>query len=288
MIITIVLIILFFCLIILLFTYTDYLAHYNTNLKFSELNKKLDYDNKKTCILISGQIRDNYYNILLLQKLFLIDPLNADVFCVFNDDIDEKDKKKIENLLNPKYIIWLKNGKNDFNNNYTPNLNYMFQKIYLCNNLKKQYESENNFIYDFAIRIRPDIYIKSKVPTKIFNNIDNNTFYSPCLFKLDYSTNVLKFGVTDQIWMSNSTVMNSACDIFLKMLNKQESSENLCQSPEIFLKKYLLKNNIKIEYFYNFRFIIDKLNNEDESIISTIYYLSKKPLYIGNCFLNSD
>jgi len=279
-------IILLVCLILILFAYIDYLSLYNTNLKFSNINKKVKYDNKNSCILISGQVRQNYYESLLSQKINLIDPLNADVFCVFEDDIEIEDKNKIIELLNPKYIIWLnKNQHIKFNNNYSPNINYMFEKIYLCNNLKKKYEKENNFIYDFAVKTRPDLHIKSKIPSNIVNNTEN-TFYSPCNFKLDFATSILRLGVSDQIWMSNSKIMNIASDIFLDNINLKDKYENLCQVPEILLKKYLLKKNVKIKYFHNFYFILNSLDTNNASFLTSLLYVSKKPFNLHKCIKN--
>jgi hypothetical protein len=45
-----------------------------------------------------------------------------------------------------------------------------FYKVYKCNELKKQYEKENNFVYDVVIRMRPDIFFEKKVNLKIDKN----------------------------------------------------------------------------------------------------------------------
>ena len=46
----------------------------------------------------------------------------------------------------------------------------MFNKIYLANKLKKEYEIKNNFLYDYVIRIRPDLVVKEHLPSYIFKD----------------------------------------------------------------------------------------------------------------------
>lgn len=242
--------------------------NYNINLYSSDIINKNKYDkNKKTCILISGQIRGNFEDIYLTQKLFLINPLNADIFCVFDDNLDYNKKLYIKKLINPKNILWI-SDKNDLNNN----LYKMYNKIYICNKLKKEYEFKNKIKYDVCIRIRPDLFIKSFIPDYIINNTDHNTFYTPSLNIFDFYTNLLGLGVTDQIFICNSNTMNIISNIFFSINNIK------CNSSEISLKKYIKKNNINIHTFYNFKFIIynysyksmfnlvDRLNNKKKDI----------------------
>ena len=50
----------------------------------------------------------------------------------------------------------------------------MFYKIYHSNNIKILFEKENNFIYDYCIRIRPDLFFNQNI---LLDNIDNNFIY---------------------------------------------------------------------------------------------------------------
>ena len=245
----IIFIIIFIVILILISLYSY--RKYNINLTIYDIiNKNIYNKNKKTCILISGQIRGNFLEIYSSQKLFLIDPLNCDIFCVFNDNIDHNKKIYIEKLIKPKKILWIsENNKSNNNNTYL-----MFYKIYLCNKLKYDYEINNNIIYDNCIRIRPDLFIKSYIPDYIINNIDSNTFYTPYFHIFDYFTNVYSLGVADQIFICNSNIMNIVSNIYLSINNIDLT--NNCESPEINLKRYLKKKFINIKKIYNFYFVI--------------------------------
>lgn len=103
-------------IILLIFILYLILVYYNFLyiIKKDDLNKvnKFNYNkNKNTCLLISGQIRDNFDKVFKYQKKFIIDPLNADIFCVFSDDISPQKKKYVENIIHPKNILWVKNKK---------------------------------------------------------------------------------------------------------------------------------------------------------------------------------
>ncbi len=253
-----------------------YSLFYNTNINFVDLKQDLDYKHKKACILISGQIRKNYYKTLLTQKLFLIEPLNADVFCVFNDTIKDEDKNKIIKLLNPKSILWVSDKDTKYNNSIDINLFHMYFKINKCNSLKTNFENDNNINYDIAVRTRPDCYIKTYLPTNIVNNINNDTIYSPKINDIDVLSNVLNMGINDQFWLSDSKTMNTVSNIYFKLLNDSKITKT-CKTSEIILKRFLSENKIKIQTFSDFPFIIDKLSYDNNSLLSSIIYLFNKP-----------
>lgn len=60
----------------------------------------------------------------------------------------------------------------------------MYNKIYLANKFKKEYEKKYNFIYDYMIRIELDLIIKDFLPKEIFE--DNNKIFLPTTFKIFY------------------------------------------------------------------------------------------------------
>ena len=248
---------------------------YNTILTDKDIINKNNYDkNKKTCILMSGQIRGDFMKIYLSQKIFLIDPLNADIFCVFSYDIDDKEKKKIEKIIDPKKILWV-NENNKINNN----LFLMYHKIYLCNKLKKDYEKEKGIEYDICIRIRPDLFIKSYIPENIINNMDSNTFYTPLLSILDFSSRPNGIGVTDQIFVCNTKIMDNISNIYFELNNIKKN----CDSSEIKLKKYILNLGINIQRFYNYKFILYNYSNIDIlTFIKLANYKKKDTFYRFN------
>ena len=265
--------ILLFILSLILIIYL-YLVYFNLiyTIKNNDLNKiniNKYNKNKKICLLISGQIRDNFYKTFLYQKYFIIDPLNTDIFCVFSDDISLQKKRYIENIINPKSMLWIKDKKN--NNIYNKqNTKLLWEKIKLSNMLKIDYEKKNNFKYDVCIKIRPDLFVKNFIDQDLINNTENNVFYSPILYKYQFSVHT-----NDQIFICNSELINKICNI--------NPLKYKCDQPETILKIYLVQNNIKIKYFV-FQYIIEKYMNKSNNPFN-IYnlikftYLKKKFIY---------
>jgi hypothetical protein len=176
-------------------------------------------------------------------------------------------KKDIIDILKPKKIKWLIEEKT--NQFMIP----LYNKIYLCNQLKIDYEKENNMVYDLCIRIRPDLYIKNYIPDNIITNIEKDVIYSPYHDDLDFVTNISFMGLTDQLWFADSNTMNKICNLYLDL---PKYINDTCLTSEIILKTYIKNINIKINYFKNYYFIIEKINYEKISIFSLIYYFWKK------------
>jgi hypothetical protein len=280
---TIILFIVLFIILFIILFIVFILSRYNTNLKISDLNNKYKYNpEKRTCILLSGQIRDNYLEYFNNQKIFLIDPLKADIFCVFDDNMNNEEKIYITKLINPKKIIWTNKKKSDYNVLPT-NFYLQLHKLYLCNNLKSIYENNNNFKYDICIRVRPDLFLKSYIPDYIINNIYKNTFYTPFLNILDFYSNVFLLGVTDMFFISNSQVMDSISNIYLYINNK--NYKETCIATEIILKQYIVLKNINIKKFYNFYFVLDKISINKYPLLEIINYLYNKPsIFTKKCY----
>jgi len=239
---------------------------YNPNICLLNLKDHNYNSDIKTCVLISGQVRDNFYQCIMSQKIFIFDPLNVDIFAVFSDDIDDDKKEYVIKLLKPKEILWIKDTKIVNKNLSLPLSCYpMTRKILLCNNLKKKYEKKNNFIYDINIRSRIDLIIKNYIPENIINNIQDNTIYYPSLNCFDIYTNSI-FGITDQFLIGNSYSMNIFSNIYNNIINLDYSDTSLI---EIFLKNYLINNNVKIIRIDNYKFHIVRnfINNYTKEFI---------------------
>jgi hypothetical protein len=257
-------------IILLIFILYLILVYYNFLyiIKKDDLNKvnKFNYNkNKNTCLLISGQIRDNFDKVFKYQKKFIIDPLNADIFCVFSDDISPQKKKYVENIIHPKNILWVKNKKNVLN------LYLLYEKIYLCNKLKINYENNNYFKYDICIRIRPDLYVKQFIDQNIINHIEKNVYYSP---------RVIPFiNANDQFFICDTEVMNK--------ISNFDKSNMKCKISELYLSKKLINNKIKTKSI-NYLCIIDKYINKSNNpfniynIINFCYIKNIKERYIYN------
>ena len=216
------------------------------NIKLYEVDGRIYFENlykpnynllnKRVAICISGQIRTGYDKTLLLQKIFLIDSLNADVFCCF-EDTNEEIKQFIKDNLKPKKIIYVNNIPKDPQCNIDYGAMSMYNKIYLANKLKKEYEIDNNFIYDYVIRIRPDLVVKEHLPPYIFNINYKNNIYMPMIINI-----AIIFGYPDFMAISNSHNMDIYSDIFNYLSNFKN---NKIYASEPLLYMYLNKQKIK-------------------------------------------
>jgi hypothetical protein len=215
------------------------------NIKLYEVDGRIYFENlykpnynllnKRVAICISGQICNGYDKTLLLQKIFLIDSLNADVFCCFEDTTEEI-KQFIKDNLNPKKIIYVNNIPKDPQCNIDYGTMCMYNKIYLANKLKKEYEIDNNFIYDYVIRIRPDLVVKEHLPSYIFNDNLKNNIYMPIILKL-----YIIIDYPDFMAISSSHNMDIYSDIFNYLSNLKNNKIN---GSEPLLYMYLNEQNI--------------------------------------------
>jgi len=268
-------------MIIFLYFILDYkITDYHKNIVNNITNKKHNFT-KRVAILITGQIREDSILCLKSQMHNIINPLNADVFCEFDNNINEHEKMKIINLLNPKKILWKTHNieiKDDVNN-IIRNVVIMYKRKYICNKLKKKYESRNHFKYDIVIRCRPDLFIKEQIPEKIINNIEKNTLYYPVINNFDFITSY--FGVNDQIYISDSDTMNIIANLYNILLDKkQELSYNVI--PEKMLFDYITTAHIQsIKYEQKFiliQYIID-FTDYEKTLKGLSKFLNKYKIY---------
>jgi hypothetical protein len=119
------------------------------------------------------------------------------------------------------------------------NLYSMFYSIYKSNQLKREYEKENNFKYDFVIRSRFDVKLNSKIDF----TLPNSKMYLPngCFDPIR--------GYVDCFGYSNSHYM----DIYANTFNQvdhimQTTNTKLC--GEYILRKQLDGYKIQIEQLF--------------------------------------
>lgn len=108
----------------------------------------------------------------------------------------------------------------------------MFYKIKECNNLKKEYEKENNLTYDAVIRCRGDLQFKSPV---IISNLKNDIVYLP-----EYGNFA---GANDQFAFGTSSTMDKYCSLFD---NINIHLKNCHLNPEKILAYHLKANSLNI------------------------------------------
>lgn len=277
--IIIIIIIIFIILYIYQYFMDNLMYYYNGKINIDNLKTINIYgsniQNKKFAICISGQIRNGYDECLTLISILIIKKYNADVFCCF-EECDTNIKQYINKNLNPKKIKYVKDFNKDDNNVVSIGTLSMYNKIYLANQLKKDYEVENNFVYDYVIRIRPDLIIKETIPEYIFTE-NKNKIYFPYISKV-----FSYYGYPDFFAIGSSKLMDIYSDIFLYLLD----NTNKCNVSETLLYKYLNKNNIDCEIINYpiqlYRFKYDNLNNVIESI-KYVYSLKDRYLFENNC-----
>jgi hypothetical protein len=219
----------------------------------------------KVALCLSGQARfleTCYYESM---KPNLIDDLNPDVFIhtwntstmvgqyfksggggIMGDKIPSNLMETMVNLYQPKkYIIepqkyfesdkW---GSRLMPGIKSDHLYSMFYSINESNKLKKQYENENNFIYDWVIRIRFDMAIPSG-PLNL-NNLTNNHLWvaTGCFDNRN--------GYLDSLGYSSSQIMDIYSDTFNYVDDIADSNLDMGICGEYILRKHIDKNNISV------------------------------------------
>jgi len=87
----------------------------------------------------------------------------------------------------------------------------MYYKMYQCNELKKTYESTNDFEYDRVIKMRPDLALYDYFPDVLFN-IDDYLWHSDLMIDQN-------FQVSDKLAFGNSKVMDYYTSVYLMLNN---------------------------------------------------------------------
>jgi len=219
----------------------------------------------KVALCLSGQARfleTCYYESM---KPNIIDDLNPDVFIhtwdastmvgqhfingngwVMGDKIPPNLMETMITLYKPKkYIIEPQKyfEHNKWSNRLMPSIKSdhlysMFYSIYESNRLKKQYEYENNFTYDWVIRIRFDMAIPSG-PLNL-DKLDNNHLWvaTGCFDNNN--------GYLDSLGYSNSQIMNVYSDTFNHIDDIADGNPNMGICGEYVLRKHLDKSKISV------------------------------------------
>lgn len=178
----------------------------------------------------------------------------------WRDGID----KHLISLYNPKkYLIEkpkvfdlskLQHGNYELLSPYA--VSSMLYSIFKSNELKKEYEIENEFTYDVVVRMRTDVQIKNF-------NIDLNNINIDALHAriIGHTLNVPPFEdsniINDQLNFGGSKVM----DVFSNTYNFLEKYLNEDKLPsmvgERVLTYHIRKNNLPIEFYWTDKFDIE-------------------------------
>lgn len=219
----------------------------------------------KVALCLSGQARfleTCYYESM---KPNIIDDLNPDVFIhtwdtsnmvdqyfingngwVMGNKIPHDLMETMISLYKPKkYIIEPQKHfeQNKWSDRLMPSIksDHMYSMFYsICesNKLKKQYEYENNFTYDWVIRIRFDMAIPSG-PLNL-NNLNNNYLWvaTGCFDNIS--------GYLDSLGYSSSQIMDVYSDTFNHIDDIADNNPNMGICGEYVLRKHIDKNNIPV------------------------------------------
>jgi hypothetical protein len=196
----------------------------------------------KVAVLLSGKFRNSYEEYKSIKKN-LIDKYNADIFInyIYDNTIDINPIELI-NLYNPKNIQFTQLPNTvidmvDMVSNYskadesnTLSIFSMWYGIKKTNELKVNYELENNFKYDVVIRARFDTEILNKVELKLVQN----SIFIP--IGSDH-----RGGYNDLFAYGSSNTMDYYCSTFDNLIQYIIDGELI--HPECLLRYHLDKHN---------------------------------------------
>jgi len=176
----------------------------------------------KVALLLIGRL-DSFIQDFPSLKEIVIDKFSPDIF--FSGHPNklgmEYCQEKLEELWNPKKYV-LREYTDKVRKEVHPNderfnsrkrsetnphtwLSGMYN-LKICNNLKREYENENNFVYDICIKARTDVIWHTNITEEEINlsKIDNNILIPTAW---DFKS-VSSFGVSDTSAICNSETMN--------------------------------------------------------------------------------
>lgn len=231
----------------------------------------------KIALCLSGQPRDIKIGFKFIEK-YLIKPNDVhdiDIFCHAWYDPEEVGKsftsaqqypyghvgmlekdtdQYILNKIKPKkfllekqinFIEYVQGFKTHVNAKQDM-LSSMFYSMFVCNNIKKEYEVENNFVYDLVVRTRYDIaYFEPIILSKYYSLL--NKIIVPKNYQLDQDI----FGsvnkpMPDIFSFSNSKNMDIFCSVYPNM--KQINNKLDIPFAERYLGEWVrVQNNIQLE-----------------------------------------
>lgn len=123
----------------------------------------------------------------------------------------------------------------------------MYYKIEACNNIKREYEEENNFKYDCVIRFRGDLWVEQDIPIDGFMNL--NYLYLPLYGNFG--------GACDQFAFGNSSVMDKYSSLYSNI-------ESYLYAGAPFHPEKILQYHIEVQKLQvakvNFKFVIRRAN----------------------------
>jgi len=224
----------------------------------------------KTALCISGHLRtfeDNFASV----KANILDRMDCDVF-IHTWDImgmsyrpcdsglysveTQRLIDKIQRLYNPKKLV-IEPTKSFtitplmqarlLDHRDISGILSMYYKIEACNNLKKEYEKEQNMVYDCVIRFRGDLYMEMPIP--VDHNTNMHHLFIPVYGNFG--------GICDQFAYGSSSIMDTYSSLYSNLQKYLEAGapmhpERLLQFHVEYMKLPVAKVHV--------RFLIKRAN----------------------------
>ena len=119
----------------------------------------------------------------------------------------------------------------------------MFESIYKANELKKLYEKNNSFVYDYVVRIRTDsIFHQDKSLRADIAELFNKTMTNPDNFIIAYHKGVNENKVEDIFWLAKSPTMDKLAEFYEYRANIGNEDDWQVQMAN------WVKNDLKLVY----------------------------------------
>ena len=228
----------------------------NINLvPLTEKLKRCIVKKPRIAILMAGEMR-NFDNkdLIAMNNKYLFDMYDCDIFIstwdkrgssTYNGTIDTKQYtetditkdqlqkvyKNIKNIHIENFDNWLQTIPEEYKKIYDKGLLVpwsgkiikcsifpQFYKIWDANNMKKQYECENNFKYDIVMRFRSDLWLVDPIPLTYLHEF----LTSQCTFNKIWTSNPPKIfypkRVYDIFFYGDSDTMNKLCDAWKNII----------------------------------------------------------------------
>ena len=101
-----------------------------------------------------------------------------------------------------------------------------FYSVYVANNMRKQYEIMNGFVYDYVIRMRYDLFFNKPINISDYEDLVQTGIVVPKNYQEDQDKipwNVKNKGMVDVFAISSSENMNKYSETFLQIpaINKE-------------------------------------------------------------------
>jgi hypothetical protein len=195
----------------------------------------------KIALCLSGGLR-NFKDTQYSFQEYLLSTHDVDVFFygLENRDGSEINRQDLEQLYHPK--ISVVNNQQYYDSipcpYHLPSAYYAFYNIYMCNELKKQYEIKNGFKYDLVIRSRTDCFWFRYIREQEFELAKHNI-----MIPADWAfKGVNPYARSDMFAFGNSELMDSYSLMFTRL--KEYTDTIGMFHPESICGYHLLLNNI--------------------------------------------